>query len=130
MADETQAKVLLVLDALAVEVAAGRNDTAELRHEVRRDIGALSGGLGALTNEVRTGFDRVDRRLGNLETRVEDVQGGLKTLTRRVEGVEGGLHVLTTRIEGVEGGLHVLATRVEGVQTELRSFRGGSSSAL
>ncbi len=67
MNDETEAKILHLLDAIAVEVAAGRNDTAEHR------------------KETRAGFDRVDRRLGNLETRVEDVETEVRAFRNEFE---------------------------------------------
>jgi len=78
MEDEAQAKILGLLDVISVEVAANRSVTAELR------------------NEVRAGFGRVDRRLGNLETCVE----------------------------GVETELRSVKTELRSVETELRSFRG------
>jgi hypothetical protein len=51
--DDAQEKILKLLDVIVVEVAASRNETAALR------------------TEMRSGFDRLDRRLENLETRVE-----------------------------------------------------------
>ena len=48
MEDETTIKVLRLLDVISVEVAANRNETAELR------------------SEMRAGFTRVERRLGNV----------------------------------------------------------------
>ncbi len=59
---ESEAKILQLLDVISVEVAANRHDTAELR------------------NEMRTGFDRVDRRLGNLQTRVESLEIEVQTV--------------------------------------------------
>jgi hypothetical protein len=56
MEDNAQAKILQLLDVISVEVAANRNETAELR------------------KEMRVGFNRVDRRLGNLENRVENLE--------------------------------------------------------
>jgi hypothetical protein len=46
MEDETTTKVLQLLEAIAVEVAANRKETSELR------------------SEMRAGFDRIERRLG------------------------------------------------------------------
>ena len=57
--------------------------------------GATHAGVDALREETRNGFERVERRLGNVETRLEGVE-------RRLGNVE---------------------TRVEGVETELRAFR-------
>jgi len=68
------AKVLQLLDVIAVEVAANRTDTAELRAE------------------MRTGFNRVDRRLGNLENRVGDLETQLRSFRgefdRRITALE------------------------------------------
>ena len=58
--DDVQAKVLQLLDVISIEVAAGRNDTAELRAELRSETTGIR-------KEMRAGFGRVDRRLGNLE---------------------------------------------------------------
>jgi hypothetical protein len=81
VADETQAKILQLLDVISVEVAATRT---ELREEFRREIGGLRndlhGEIGGLRNEMRTGFDRVDRRFGNLETRVESLETEVQTV--------------------------------------------------
>jgi hypothetical protein len=66
--DETQAKILQLLDVISVEVAATRT---ELCDEFRREIGGLR-------NETRRGFERVDHRLGNLEIRVENVETELR----------------------------------------------------
>jgi hypothetical protein len=60
MEDYAQAKILQLLDVISVEVAANRTDSAELR------------------KEVRSGFDRVDRRLGHLEIRVEGMETELR----------------------------------------------------
>jgi hypothetical protein len=49
MENEAQAKILQLLDMISVKVAANRTDTSELR------------------DEMRAGFDRVERRLGNVE---------------------------------------------------------------
>jgi hypothetical protein len=68
------AKVLQLLDVIAVEVAANRTDTAELRAE------------------MRSGFNRVDRRLGNLENRVGDLETQLRSFRgefdRRITALE------------------------------------------
>ena len=61
--------------------------------------GATQAGVDALREETRNGFERVERRLGNVETRLEGVE-------RRLGSVE---------------------TRVEGVETELRTFRNETS---
>jgi hypothetical protein len=49
MEDGAQTKILQLLDVISVEVAANRNETSQLR------------------TEVRAGFNRVDRRLAPLE---------------------------------------------------------------
>ena len=61
MKDEAQAKILKLLDVISVEVAANRSDTSELRAE------------------MRSGFGRVERRLGNLEIRVQNVETELRS---------------------------------------------------
>jgi predicted RNase H-like nuclease (RuvC/YqgF family) len=85
MEDATAAKVLQLLDVISVEVAANRNETSELR------------------TEMRAGFSGVERRLGNLEVRVETVG---------------------TKVQSLETGVRSLETGVRSLETELRSFRG------
>lgn len=60
MEDEAQAKILQLPDVISVEVAANRDD---IRNET-----------SSLRKEMRAGFGRVERRLGNLEIRVENVE--------------------------------------------------------
>jgi predicted nucleic acid-binding Zn-ribbon protein len=62
MENEPQAKALQLLNAISVEAAAHRH-AAELRGE-----------FGQLRTAMRAGFNRVDLRLGNLETRVEHLE--------------------------------------------------------
>ena len=59
MEDEARATILQILDVISVEVAANRNETSELR------------------SEMRAGFGRVERRLG-IEGRVETVETELR----------------------------------------------------
>ena len=65
MEDGVQAKIFQLLDVISIELAANRD---ELRKET-----------AALRNEMRLGFGRVERRLGNLETRVEGVETELRS---------------------------------------------------
>jgi archaellum component FlaC len=60
---EVVAKILQMLDVISVEVVTTKN---ELRAE-----------MSELRDEVRVGFNRVDRRLGRLETRVEHIETDL-----------------------------------------------------
>lgn len=78
MEDEKATKVLQLLDVISVEVAANRNETAELR------------------SEMRAGFARVERRLGNVEVRVE-------TLETELRSVETGLRSLGTEVRSFRG---------------------------
>ena len=71
MESEAQTKILQLLDVIAVEVAANRNDTVELRQE------------------VRLGFDRVDHRLENLETPVENLETEVQIVKADVRSFRG-----------------------------------------
>lgn len=62
MEEKAQTKILHLLDVISVEVAANRNETA------------------SIGTEMRAGFDRVDRRLGNLVTRVENLEAEVQTV--------------------------------------------------
>jgi len=67
MEDDIQAKILQLLDFISIEVAANRNQTTQFGEEMRSEFAAVR-------HEMRGGFDRVDRRLGNLENRVETLE--------------------------------------------------------
>jgi hypothetical protein len=69
--DETQLQILTLLDTLAIEVAESR---LELRGE-----------MASLHTDMRTGLERVDRRLGNLETRVETIETEQRSFRREFE---------------------------------------------
>ena len=70
MESAAEAKILQLLDVIAVEVAANRVEIAANRNETS----GLRNETSELRNEVRSGFDRVERRLGNLENRVENLE--------------------------------------------------------
>ncbi len=90
MADESQERIFALLDLLSVEVAQGRKDVAEFRIEIRQE---LRNEIGSLRNEVRSGFERIDRRFGRLETRVEGVENEQRSFRlefeRRIAPLEG-----------------------------------------
>jgi len=87
MEDETTTKVLQLLDVISVEVAANRNETSELR------------------TEMRAGFGRVERRLGNLEVRVETVETDLRSLKTDVQSLGTDVRSLTTDVRSLETGV-------------------------
>jgi hypothetical protein len=84
-----QAKILQLLDLIAVEVAANRTETAklgaDLRAELRGEASTLRNGTAELRAEMRHGFGRVERRLGNLETRVEGIETELRSFRGEFE---------------------------------------------
>jgi predicted nucleic acid-binding Zn-ribbon protein len=81
MEDEAQAKILQLLDVISVEVAANRNDTSELR------------------DEMRAGFGRVERRLGNLEIRVENVETELRVVQSDLRSFRGEFELRIAPLE-------------------------------
>jgi hypothetical protein len=93
MEDEAQVKILQLLDVISVEVAANRADTAalgtELRAELHGEIGGLHGEIGGLRQEMRSGFDRVDRRLGHLENRIENLEAGVSGVGSELRDFRG-----------------------------------------
>jgi hypothetical protein len=70
MNEETGTRILAMLDLVATEVSANSSDIRGLKAEVA----ATRSDLRALDAKVTSGFERVERRLGHLETRVEDVE--------------------------------------------------------
>jgi hypothetical protein len=81
MNDETERKILQLLDTLALEVAAGRNDTRGLDAKVT----SLDAKVTSLDAKVTSGFERVERRLGHLETRVEEIETDLRSFRGEFE---------------------------------------------
>lgn len=67
MESAAEAKILQLLDVISVEVAANRTETSDLR------------------TEMRSGFHRVEHRLGNLETRVEGIETELRSFHAEFE---------------------------------------------
>jgi hypothetical protein len=70
-------RVFKLLDVLSVEVALNRNETVEVRADVgglRGELGGLRGEVGGLRKDMEFGFERVDRRLGNIESRIEALE--------------------------------------------------------
>jgi hypothetical protein len=70
MESETEAKILRLLDVISVEVSDLRNDFSGLRAEfsdLRNDVSLLRGGVNGLRSEMRSGFDRLERRIEPLE---------------------------------------------------------------
>ena len=96
MNGDMQTKVFQLLDVIAVEVAAHRVETAKQNVDLR--------------TEMHSGFNRIDHRLGSLETRVGNIETRVENIETRVENIE-------TRVENTE-------TNVVSLGAELRSFRG------
>jgi hypothetical protein len=65
MKDDRFEKIFRLLDVISIEVAAGRNELRSETADIRK--------------EMRAGFGRVERRLGNLETRVEGVESEMRS---------------------------------------------------
>ena len=85
MSEGTEAKTLHLLGVISAEVLANRGDTAELRADLRSESAGFRSEPAQLRKEVRAGFTRVDRRLGNLETRVEPVETELRSFRGEFE---------------------------------------------
>jgi outer membrane murein-binding lipoprotein Lpp len=92
---EVQAKILNLLDVLSVQVGATntkvdslstRVDTLSTRVDtLSTEVGSLRSDLGSLRSETRAGFERVERRIGKLETRFDVspcLRRGLTSLRR------------------------------------------------
>jgi|GEM_PF-1466758 len=105
--DDVQEKILNLLDVLSVQVGATnvkvdslstRVDALSTRVDslstdvgsLSTDVGSLRSDLGSLRSETRAGFERVERRLGHLETRFDVFEGGFRDLDRRVSMLESG----------------------------------------
>jgi archaellum component FlaC len=75
--DETERRILKLLDVISVEVVAGRNDIQRLDAKVT--------GLDAKVTELDVKVDRLDRRLGRVGTRVEGVETELRSFRHEFE---------------------------------------------
>ncbi len=67
MNEDTGTRILKLLDVLSVNVAQGH---AELRNDIR----GLDAKVNDLDAKIGNGFERVERRLGKLESRIENVE--------------------------------------------------------
>jgi len=103
MNGDMQTKVFQLLDVIAVEVAAHRVETAKQNVDLR--------------TEMHSGFNRIDHRLGSLETRVGNIETRVENIETRVENIETRVENIETRVENTE-------TNVVSLGAELRSFRG------
>ena len=74
---QTEQKILQLLEALVIEVAAGRNDI--------RGIDVKVTGIEVKVTGLEVKFDRLDRRLGRVETRVEGVETQLRLFRHEFE---------------------------------------------
>jgi hypothetical protein len=77
MNEETGTRILVLLDLVATEVAATRIELAANSSDIcglQTEVAATRSDVRALDAKVTSGFERVERRLGHLETRVEDVE--------------------------------------------------------
>jgi hypothetical protein len=81
MADSVQQKILDLLDVLCVEVGATRTAVEALAVETRSSFSEVRG-------EIRFGFGRAERRLGNRETRFEDGEAKANATHARLASLE------------------------------------------
>jgi len=72
--EQMTAKILGVLDVIAIAVAEHRTETAEHRKETTEHRKETT----EHCIETRAGFERVERRLGNLQTRVESLETNVR----------------------------------------------------
>jgi phage shock protein A len=88
MADDDSQKMLHLLDVIASTTQRLESEVGALKASVDR----IDAKVDALTTELRTGldrverltgFDRVERRLGHIETRVEGVEDRVTALEAR-----------------------------------------------
>jgi RimJ/RimL family protein N-acetyltransferase len=92
--EETETKVLALLDVIAVEVAASR-----------ADIG------------------RLDAKVASLDTKVASLDTKVTSLDTKVTSLDTKVTSLETRFDRVDQRLGRIETRVEGLETEVRTFR-------
>ncbi len=98
MVDDTQQRILQLLDTLSFEVATlsvgvaeHRKETAEHRKETaehRKETSAHWQEMVEFRQETRIGFKRVELRLGHLETLVESIEGRLVSFDQRITALE------------------------------------------
>jgi predicted RNase H-like nuclease (RuvC/YqgF family) len=89
MADDAPLpQILHLLGVLSVQVGATQAGVQRLESRV-----------DSLATEMRTGFDRVERRLGNLETRVEGIETRLERVETRVESIAENLEKRVSALE-------------------------------
>jgi outer membrane murein-binding lipoprotein Lpp len=82
MADDLQPKIVALLDALSEQVATVVTTVAALGTKVDAldaKVDALDAKVDQIDGAMRFGFARIERRLGNVETRLEGLEGEFKT---------------------------------------------------
>lgn len=90
--DGDLAKIFQLLDVLAVESVAHRQETAALAREVtnyRKDTIDLRKEIVEHRRETALGFERVGRHSGRLETRIESLETGVASLHAEVRNFRG-----------------------------------------
>ena len=81
-------------------------DTRKLIDVVAAGVVRLEKAVGDLGVEMRSGFEKLDRRLGNVETRVENIE-------TRVEVIETRVEVIETDVRAIRHDTHRRLTELE-----------------
>ncbi len=95
MADDLQPKIVALLDVLSVQVATVVTTVAALDTKLSAldtkvsaldiKVSALDAKVDRLDEEMRFGFSRIERRLGDVETRLEGLEGEFKAFRTAID---------------------------------------------
>ena len=103
--DEKIDKVIGMIDVIATEVAKNGASIEQMHGslgQIRISLDETQATLGAFVVETRTGFARVERRLGNIETRVESLEEHAVRVDSRLASLETGSTLVDTRLSSIE----------------------------
>jgi len=98
-------RIFELLDVLAIEVndtkAIGARNEAQLER-VESRLERTESTLDAHVVETSSGFARVERRLGNIGTRVEGIETHVERIDTRLESIEAHAARVDTRLNSIE----------------------------
>ena len=120
--DEKIDKVIGMIDVLATEVAKNGASIEKMDGSVRETRASLDENqatLAAFVLETRTGFTRVDRRLGNIETRVEGIETHVGRIDIRLESLEAHAVRVDSRLAFLEMHAALVDTRLYSIETHV-----------
>ena len=96
---ETTLGELGTMLSFVVEHMATKEDLAEVRTELKSDIGQLDVRMGNM--EVRMGH--MEEHMGNVDVRMGRMEDKMEHIVEELRGIRGDLNDLRAKVENIEG---------------------------